>query len=398
MRLAQKSHTIGTAIDERRDPQARRRLARLLWFTTCASVITVSLSPDLTAERKSAARIGLDLVYQVTMPANWKGQLKALLDTDSKYLYIAASSEGKLRLRILNWGTDKVVREADYSQWNCGSDNISVWDWVQGRPYIHLRYCRSEYLLDATSLAVVRRIGDVHRSGEGAVFSATGDVVLVSTFDVAEGKLKRALHRVADWSKIGNWDHPGVGPAFTLDGRYIVVEDVRSGPWKGPTSTVNRVLECGLSVYEVATGNRLAHWMTSPDEGQCLGGSLVFVPHTRYHIIDQAPGHSFSVRELFTGEVLFDLPSELRPSTAPSISPDGQLVVAGAWDDPEDSTWSRDFIIWDLRTREVVYQTPRYRSVWGRNTTGREVFPQFSFDGKYVIVAKEKAVEIWLIR
>jgi hypothetical protein len=330
----------------------------------------------------------LQLAYTYKMPVGWTGDLRALLDANSHFLYVAESGRGQFHIRKIDWRRGETVLEKDYSTWTCHSDLLTRWELVSRGRYIHLWYCSSQFVLDMENLSVVREL-KAKRSGEGFLFPPPGGVILVSQYDESKGKFAEGLYSVENWTKIADWENPGFAFAFTPDGRYLITR------WTRPGKRAGWAGECGVNHYDVRTLKLAGTWSVNPEEGHCLGSSPALIPGTEYYVVDRVLGRGLVVRNLWDGKILYDLPSDLQPKWQPSVSPDGRLVVAGAWDDPEDSPWSRDFIIWDLGKREIVYQTPRYRSVWGRNTTGREVFPQFSYDGEYLIVAKEKSVEIW---
>ncbi len=80
-----------------------------------------------------------------------------------------------------------------------------------------------------------------------------------------------------------------------------------------------------------------------------------------------------------------------------SLSPDGHFLIAGTWDDPQDNPVSADFTIWNLSTGEVTYQSPRYKSRWGPNKVGSEVYPHFSLDGRYIVAVTPRGVDVYQV-
>jgi hypothetical protein len=203
------------------------------------------------------------------------------------------------------------------------------------------------------------------------------------------------LYELPSWTEIAPWNSPGQGEVFTQDGKYVIARLIREEEGRP------QVAECGLAFYEVPTGKVASRWLVDPrqrgDENHCWDAGAP-IPNAPYLVVNRMLGKSLVVVDLWSGKVLKHFePTDVKIATNPVVSPDGRLVVVGGWDDPQDQEWSRDFVVWSLQTRQIVYRTPKYRSVWGRNTSGRQVYPGFSYDGKYLIVVKESSVEFWYI-
>lgn len=365
----------------------------------CGLVTLASLCASVSSPAGTMTTQPLDLskVYEFPVPKSRKARLLANLDPESRYLYVAETGKRGLRVQKIDWTAPAVVKEKQYSETDCTSDYFAELEFVPGTKYIHLRGCGAHYLVDSETLSIVRNVASASRSGESVVFSPDGKLAYVSEYDEEQRRMRAAIYGVEPWSKISEWNFPGTSPRFTPDGLYLATEVSESGDWKGVKTTVKKTLRCGLAFHDVKSGGKEISWMAEPEKTGCPRPTYRFVPGTQYLMVDEILGRGLVVRDGLSGRVLYDLPSDLPPSTGPEVSPDGRLVVAGAWDDPQDQEWSRDFVIWSLQSRQIVYQMPRYRSVRGRNTHGREAYPRFSSDGRYLIVAKELGVELYRV-
>lgn len=340
-------------------------------------------------------QLGLSLqrVYAYERPKSITGSSDALLDPEGRYLYLASVEKRAVHVTKIDWRNSRIEGEKTLRDSEC--EWAMVWAWVPRTQLIHLRACGAHYILDAETLDIKRRL-EGRRWGDGFVFSPTGQVVLISEYDEQLKSFQRALYELPSWTQIAPWEAPGQDEIFSLDGRYVIAKLIR-------TDEARPVLikECGVAFYEVPSGKLTSKWLVhsgqNSHEGHCWDTDPL-IPNQPYFVVDELLGNGRVVVDLRTGKIVYSLePPDVAVATKPHVSPDGRFVVVGGWDDPEDQEWSRDFVIWDLKTRQIVYQSPKYRSVWGRSTHGRQVFPRFSEDGKYLIVVREEAVELYAI-
>jgi hypothetical protein len=359
-----------------------------------AVVMITAVSAHHLQNHPEEPALSLERVYVYEAPKRWTGNLDALLDPDGTFLFVVETGNSGVRARKVDWRSGQIVKEKTYENSGCSWDIRPVWAWIPSTRLIELRFCGFHYILETTTLESERRM-QARRYGEGFVFSPTGRIALVSTYDEQRKTFHKALHEVQSWKEISSWDLPGQDEVFSQDGRYMIARLIREEDGRP------HVAECGLAFYEVSTGKLASEWLVDPrghrQESTCWRADNL-IPNTAYLALDRILGKGLAVVDLWFGKVIYELEHpDVAIETRPEVSPDGRYVVVGGWNDPEDEEWSRDFIIWNLKTRRIVHQAPRYRSVWGRNTFGREVYPRFSYDGSYLIVAREDSVDLWRI-
>jgi len=369
-------------------------------FGVCTLVLGAALGSlaslvlPLQSAPKETERLTLRRVYEYKGQRKWTGKMLATLDADSRFLYIAEWGMG--RVLKIDWRASKVVKEADFSSlpcvrqyalgWNIKDpQRIVYWHLLPDTPYGHMGYCNSEYFVDTRSLEIVRKLN------ENASFSFLPKVgqVLLSRSHGQEAPVRRELRRIDTWELVREWDDPaGTWPLLSQDERYAFYMTERKEPGEKPAA-------CEVAVQELTTGRLVDRWELSQGSRECPG-ALQFLGTNSEVVVAFSPDPHvvISLRSIKTGDTLHTIRMERIIPKSHSLSPDGKYVVAGAWDDPGDSLWSRDFVIWDLQTGEVVYQTSKYLSRWGSRTHGREVYPSFSPDGKYLILVKESSVEL----
>jgi hypothetical protein len=353
------------------------------------ALMVVIVSSTLLPSQIGAGESGLSLAfsYRLHMPRGWSGNLSALLDPEGHYLYVFDTGESGVHVLKVDWRNERTEKVVTYPDPACNW--AMTLSWIPHTRFIHMRSCGVHYVLDSETLEIERKmLGE--KWHEGFIFSPTGNMVLVSEYDEEQKAFRRVLREFPSWTEIGPWNSPGQAERFTDDGRYLVARLSRSHESK-PIA-----VECGLAFYEIPTGKLATKWLVDPQKVKyCGGASPILIPKSPYLAVDLVLARGLVVADLWTGTVVYELEvPDVSIQTVPNLSPNGRYVVAGGWDDPQDKDWSRDFVIWDLETRKIVYQTPKYRSVWGRNTAGREVYPRFSDDGKYLIIVEERGVEL----
>ena len=160
--------------------------------------------------------------------------------------------------------------------------------------------------------------------------------------------------------------------------------------------------------YEVPSGKVAKQWRADVGTEACYTSGV-----TSYPFLPPIPGQTgyrqiaktswtaspYTVFDVWNGKVLYEFQDPDVDSLLgnPSVSSDGRYLVEAASDDPQDSKWSRDFIIWDVETGKIVFQTPKYRSIWGPEGIGKEVHAQFSSEGNYLIVVIGRSIEIYKV-
>lgn len=359
-------------------------------------LLTLALASELASEK--GKQISLHLLYEYRQTPTWKGRMLAVLDPESQFLYVIERQ--KAVVREIDWRASKQVRAKDFSHLSCDRKNPHLWEkykdaprlhrWklIPGTPWVHMIYCQSVYLVDINTLEVVRKLIDGAVEWGSAFFLPGGDKVLITRSAPTENIWHRQLYRIDSWELLREWDDFAYFDVkFSPDGRY--------GYFMSAVEGATGKMACGLSTYELLTGRLEKTWELKGDSAHCPW-PFEFLGQSQDIVVDLAAGPRVvvSLRDIHTGKVLRTIRLEGNSPKSRSISPDGRYVVAGAWDSPEDSPVSQDFKIWDIQTGEVVYETPKYLSVWGSRTIGREVRPRFSDDGKYLILVKERSVEL----
>jgi WD40 repeat protein len=83
------------------------------------------------------------------------------------------------------------------------------------------------------------------------------------------------------------------------------------------------------------------------------------------------------------------------------VSPDGTLLVAAVANDPQDTPdYNQDFIIWDISTGAVAYESPKVK--WNPMEKLSSAFSKsglqlngFSSDGRCLLVTRHKRLTIY---
>ena len=346
--------------------------------------------------------VGLEHVYEYTKPLRWEGDLKADLDPAGHYLYVLEAGKGDVSAHVIDWRSGEEMRRVNLSDLSCDWETqweIVQWEFVPKTSFIHLGCGASHYLLAGADLSVAHTLWDAAPRLADIAFSPDGNLVLVLP-TLKEAHATAALYRLSPWEKVADMELEGRGPLFTQDGKHVVTLLFSFKL----VSSVRVATTCGIAFYEVPAGKPVRRWVREVSGQFCPHRPKTVPQADSYMMLEdfelkQPQGYSVPtiiIWDAWTGEIArtINYYPDLGPSTLLSVSADGRFAVAGAWDDPQDSRWSRDFIIWDLQEGTVAYQAPKYRSAWGKNTSGREVYPHFSYDGKYLILVRERSVEL----
>lgn len=361
----------------------------------------------------------LELKKVYTHPARWDfGGARATppgaeLDPTGRYLYIFEGERAKLR--IVDWRQDKLIKRVDLSDLPCGWDNpeqfkndpyqpIYNWRFLPRTNLVALSHCDSALLIDAGSFALVRTLTSPPRDKGRVLFSPAGDFALVTRIESETQNRSMEFRKTETWEFIAGWTSSPLAYAFTPDGKYVVEIAVQ---WDRPYEDkrfIAGVLACSVTFREVPSGQIVHEWERTPEGAPCPKSPPLLVTRgTRYSLIGSqvGPKHKWAIHiwDGWTGEltrIVEATPYSLTSTL--SVSPDGRYVVAGTWDDPQDNPSSADFTIWSLDSGEVVYQSPRYRSKWGPNTGGQEVYPSFAEDGRHLLVVTTKGIDIYEIK
>ncbi len=81
-----------------------------------------------------------------------------------------------------------------------------------------------------------------------------------------------------------------------------------------------------------------------------------------------------------------------------ALSPDGRWLAASVRGRRRHHRRQQDFIIWDLNTDELVYQTPKKK--WKKSLMDEQTAPfyvDFSSDGRYLFTLKYKEFTVYEI-
>jgi len=360
------------------------------------------LTPMLHPAPTQGQNLALVKVYEYKEPRRWKGRMHAVLDTQNRFLYIVEWEMGVVKQ--IDWRSGKQTREVDFSELPCDrgyfaemwkkikdAERIGSWWPIPGTPYASMGYCGSQYIVDTRTLRIVRDLSDFRQEGGWTSFDflPKSGFVLVRRGLPQENVVPSELYRFDTWELVRKWDYSKNSRLLlSQDEKYAFYLNEHKGPDGKPGG-------CEVSVEELTTGHPIEKWQLQEGPPDCplalrfwgSSSDIVVDWTTSAHVV-------VSLRNIRTGKVLRTIRLEGAFPKSTDISPDGKYVVAGAWNDPQDSPVSQDFKIWDLGTGEVVYETTKYRSVWGSRTHGREVHPSFSYDGKYLILVKERSVEL----
>lgn len=334
---------------------------------------------------------------------------KARLDPSGKYLYVMQESEG--RVWVVDWRNNKVIREADLSGLPCEwydpeqlksrrDKPIFKWEFVPKTNWLFLHRCSMGLLIDSDTFQLVRTIINPSREKGRVFFSPEGDFAAVARFQSQHEKWSLELRRVESWEHVAEWPSAGPPFGFTPDGKYVV--ELSNSREAIPPSAAGKGV-CSMTFYEVPSGKAATRWEHSEAEQACPYWTWSLLTKGEpYRLVAWQTGPSYKraihVWDAWTGKLLRvveAIPYSL--GTLLSITPDGQYVVSGTWDDPQDNPVSADFTIWNLDSGEIAYQTKPYRSKWGPSTVGTEVYPSFSVDGRHLIAVTPKGIDIYEI-
>jgi len=342
-----------------------------------------------------------------------KGRILAALSSERHLLYLAETA--KPRVHVVNLDNGQLLATHEFSSLACpllSSNNgqkhareehgelVGAWEQVPGTAWAHMEYCGSRYLVDMDKLEIARIVVDGNVERGGVILSRSGNRVLVSTTRLDTGVSTTRLYAAGTWDLLQEWDtRLGGAAAVSPDGKRVILLQLRLGESRKDT------LRCAIEVRELPTLRLISAWDSGSADGNSdacplpltligeFGGTFLesaLLPHPRTGV-----NAGFRIRRTETGEIVQTIQDEITIATTPSFSPDGRFAVAGAWDDPQDNAWSQDFKIWDVRTGLVIYETQKYRSVWGKRTRGREVYPSFSSDGRYLLVVYDDHIEVY---
>jgi hypothetical protein len=348
-----------------------------------------------------AGKVKLKRVYTYKKPLAWKGVLRALLDPSNQRLFVAEEADDSPVLRVIDWQQKKEVAQLDFSSLACNGPwdavpRIKRMDFVPQTRFLHLWYCGADYLFDSDSLQLKHRLTERSDQPEAIDWARSGEYALVTRWEPRSEQLAVALYRVAEWKRIATWDLQGRWARFTANGKFFMVARERAEP--GPGVRIRRRVACGLSFHEVPDGNLTHEWevgeqkISYPREYRCLPFAWeVFPLRDHYQTVELHWRDAVVVRDAWTGRVMRILKTDVAQVDGPHVSPDERLAVVGAWETWEDYRWSRDYIIWDLKKGEIAHQTRKYLSPL---ITAKEVHARFSTDGGYLVVAKNREVEL----
>jgi WD40 repeat protein len=325
------------------------------------------------------------------------GNIEAKLDPSSKYLYLIDLE--KARVLVIDWRKDTLIKTASLADLPCVWYNpeayknypekpILLWQFLPHTNLLFVVHCETQLLLDARTFQVIRTVMNPLRERGSVVFSAAGDLALVTRIERQSERRTVELRRVQTWEIVAHWPSDIDTEAFTPDGKYIVeLPEGGNG--------------CTMNFYEVPSGKLSNQWTQDGENALCPGKPLLFLnkPPYRLALAQGVVGeYIISLWDTWTGKHVRRIrvaPYTL--ATRPSVSANGRYVVAGTWNDPQDNPISAGFTIWNVDSGEVVYRTPTYKSTWGPNTVGEEVYPSFSQDGKYLVTVSPEGVRIYEI-
>lgn len=371
---------------------------------TCklAAVFALCLCVLMRAEGMPKAAFKLNKVFDLKVNPD---SSKAFLSPSGKTIFLLNGS----RLSVVDWKSKVTTATKDFSALPCDEKEptFSHWAVLPSESEAVASYCGQLFVVSLDTLSAK---GPLNVSGEDVRMMAVshkGDLV-------AANLIKRAgsgpptnevvVFETHNWQPIVRWPVNAQSLAFSPDSSLLAIG--RSTVDAGKT-----VRSVGVEVRSLRTGGLTSQW--SCDVNLACAGAPSFLPGhpgvlaTTFRRDEDGIGlELWDVRD---GKKLRKITFEGKEGGGPFlVSPDSRFVIGTNADDPGDSPeYTQDMIVWDLKTGEKIYETPKIR--WTSLdrlafAAGKEGtwFAKADFDligvsgdGKYLLVREHKHLALY---
>lgn len=362
---------------------------RLLCGVTCLLLLLCSV-----AEAKTKLKLSKVGEVRINSPWPWP---EVATDPSGRYTLVADQATGEIQ--IIDWEEQAVVNRKHLSQFPCQKEesykNPSIAPFVHlvrevrfvpGTSWVALVWCDALYIVDFPKLEIIQKLTDETREEAFLEDVAPNGKYIVARIYPVERGFRLFSYEGESWAQLVEWKPPWSEGIYRL--RFTPGSDrlvaYRSDPY-------------GVDIYDIATARLVGQYPDPAPEYQSLsihglyfdGESVVELGH-----LTEEP--SFLVRYQFPGRKgIRVIPLKTKESSRIwrwSISPDGMLLAAETCYNV-DSLLCRPFTIWDTETGEVLRRSRNGLNIWFRFA-----LPNFSPDGKHLVILKNSTIEIYEIR
>ena len=321
---------------------------------------------------------------------------------------------------MVDWKAQTEVSRRTVEEFSCPGHHPETevdWLFVPETPWLLMVRCQQLYVLDVQTLKIVQkltersegwpRIADVSLDGKylAIVLGPPDDQQAESV--ILFGRNEQGWQRLAQWAPFSRPNGGNrIGSVQFVPGK---LELAVACSWY--------LSECSVIIYDLVALKPLERYNLPthpfpkfPKSTFCipLGGPFLgrapdlVIGATGHGAFPGYPDFSgpydlFLIHQKFpTGEIVKTIGlTASGPIRDLHISPDGELAVSETCDDPQDmgrfgQLTCRLFTVWDTRTGEIVHQSPNGLAGWARWAK-----PEFSPDGKYLVVLQHNRVEIF---
>jgi len=274
-------------------------------------------------------------------------------------------------LNVIDRRTRRIVATADYSDLPCPPTappyDRRFSDWIPlpshtglpERGQILAIYCQTLVVINARTLSVIRPLltATPEEVVEGMSASSDGKLVVAMVgrpVPNAPVETRRAVFfDTATWEKVEEWPLDRWISQLSANGSLAVI------PIFVPSGTQDGT--CGFQVREVSSGKIAYEWLEKyrrkydpcPDFVGLVPGSEGLV----VAYVDR----SYVLWDLVKGAKVREFAADNYLSLLPIVSPDGRLLISTFDNDPEDGEYKQDFIIWEIPSGRLLYESPRRR-------------------------------------
>lgn len=310
---------------------------------------------------------------------------------------------------VLEWRTKRKLATVSFAHLPCITTSSFNIQFIAGRDQLVALYCNVLYLLDSQSLVISREIFSAKQS-EILEFVAApnGKVVAVVTApDRAAHSVTFLILDTVRWDVVAKWgvSRYASGLQFGPDSDLLAFEWSEDDGQKFTVRT-------GVEVRRVLTGELYSQWWRDHKDGYVYIGSPRWVPgFPNWVATDRSQSFapfSIDIWDVHTGKHVRNIPylEVFRESIC--FAPDWSYAVGSVADDPEDTRFTQEFLVWEPFSGKLFYQSPKRKYLFfdhlafrlsGGAWAPRAVFyiVDISQDSKHLLVIKRKSIAVYKV-
>lgn len=350
------------------------------------------------AGTKQKERLKLTKVYTHPYVPSENQWFQPKLDPTGRYLALVEEVKGEVE--ITDWQAQKKLSRRTFTEFPCSEKKHpevgTEWRFVPDSKLAVFSRCDEIYVINFDRLEVVQKLTDsLEERATIADLSANGRYLALRLAAADSGPDSVVLFErdEGEWQRVTRWQLPEGTDQIRF--RPDRDELVAAYLWRG---------ECGVLIFHPGSPERVDRYafpkvLSLPR----APGVKLCAPLQHFAFLTRSPdlvvdgiSYTVAVQELLTGEVVQEVTLERKgPIRELHFSPDGELAVSETCDDPQDMAKEgrltcRLFTIWDVRNGKILYESPNGLAAWTRWAR-----PDFSPDGKYLVVLLHNRVEIF---